>query len=324
MSGGLERAWQWRERREDLKRSQALRVFHGPGEGKGLFQFFAVDRFKDHYWVTEWQNKLLKSESSQVLSSIVQFYRSKGAVSIVGISRPERGVAPLSHLFSGSWPDQDSLVVKENNCQYLIRLKETRHPGLFLDHEPLRRWLSTGAMRGLSLLNTFAYTGSLSVAASVGGAKHVTTLDLSNNTVEWAKKNSELNAIASSTQTFLSGDVFDWLPRFKRRQQTFDCIILDPPSFSHGKNNRFSTAKDLVPLHELAFQLLTPHGMLVTSINSAQVERDKYESEILKAAARSGLKEKLTIVEEISLPETFPTVLGNKRDRYLKGWILRT
>jgi 23S rRNA (cytosine1962-C5)-methyltransferase len=315
----LELAWQWRERLGYFQKTQALRVFHGSGEGSGDEQNFAVDFFSDHYWVTEWQNSLSPQRSEKVLNDIVSFYRQKGARSIVGLSRPEKGVAPESRVFWGT-PTAGRFEVSEGPCKILIQLEKTRHPGLFLDHEPLRRWLIQNS-KGWRVLNTFAYTGSLSVAAGVGGAQEVTTLDLSKATLQWAKENFILNGLPEACQKILGGDVFEYFPRLKRERKQFDCIILDPPSFSHGKAGRFSTSQDLKKLHALAMDVLAEDGILITSINSANVSHKKYEADVLAAALEKKME--FQVVRQIDLPETFPTRLGQSDDRYLKGWILR-
>ncbi|MCM2323416.1 MAG: class I SAM-dependent methyltransferase, partial [Oligoflexia bacterium] len=197
----------------------------------------------------------------------------------------------------------------------------TRHPGLFLDHAPLRQWLRRRA-RDWRVLNTFAYTGSLSVAAGAGGARQVTTLDLARPAIQWAEENWRLNGFSDERARFIAGDVFEWLPRLKREGQTFDCVILDPPSFSHGKKGNFSTSKDLPRLHALALELLAPGGTLVTSINSAQVSWARFERDVAEAARER--RRELEVLAQIDLPETFPTRLGAAQDRYLKGWILRS
>ncbi len=317
----LERAWKLRENSEIFKAAQALRMFHGPGEGSGGLEHFAIDRFGDHYWVTEWQ------VNTGIRSQLVSFLRSKGALSVVGLSRPERGVAPESETWFGI-PPAGRFEVREGELRFLIQFVATRHPGLFLDHQPLRQWLVQN-VRGLRVLNTFAYTGSLSVAAAKGGAASVTTLDLSKPSIEWAKENAELNGFGDVDLKWISGDVFEWLPRLKKTGARFDCVILDPPSFSHGKKSgkgsagagSFSTAKDLERLHTLALDLLDQGGYLVTSINSANISWQKYESDVLRAAVK--LKMQLNVVSQIDLPTTFPTRLGQLADRYLKGWILR-
>jgi len=308
----------------------AVRVFHGPGEGSGDLQHFAVDRFNDHYWVTQWDHPGFTPARERVQQqTIVQFLREKGALSVVGLGRPQRGVAPQAEVWWGESPDQP-IIVREGQLNFWIRLRETRHPGLFLDHYPLRQWLLSHS-RGLRVLNGFAYTGSLSLAAAAGGAQSVTTLDLSKPSIQWAQENFELNGFQGESYRFIAGDVFEWLPRLRRSARTsgltqksegvFDCVILDPPSFSHGKKGNFSTAKDLTQLHKLALDLLAPGGFLVTSINSANVSWQKFEGDLLSAAREQSID--LQILRAMDLPETFPTRLGHSTDRYLKGWILR-
>jgi 23S rRNA (cytosine1962-C5)-methyltransferase len=314
---GLDAAWKWREKLCVSQQSEAYRVFYGPGEGAGDSRFFAIDRFADHYWITEWEGG--GGTREEFKRHLIRFLKSQGAQSIVGLNRPEKGVAPESIAWEGV-PPVGKIKIMEFGIPFWIQLTQTRHPGLFLDHAPLRAWLKA-QMKGLRVLNTFSYTGSLSIAAGIGGASHVTTLDLSKTAIDWAKENWTLNQLAEDSGRFITGDVFDWLVRMKRQNETFDCIVLDPPSFSHGKKGNFSTLKDLEKLHGLAMDLLSSDGFLITSINSANIARKKYESDVFTAAKKRGMK--FQIVRQIDLPETFPTELGEESDRYLKGWILR-
>lgn len=315
----LEQAWSWRQTMGIFRGdAQALRVFHGPGEGRGGLEWFAIDQFGKNYWVTEWENLGKGPRNGDLIrKEIILFLQKKEAKSVVGLSRPAKGIAPESELWLGEMPT-GHWEVQEAQLKFQIQFEKTRHPGLFLDHEPLRRWLSTRC-QGMTVLNGFAYTGSLSVAAAAGGAKKVTTLDLSKVYINWAKENFSLNGFSEADHRFIAGDVFEWLPRLKREKEQYDCVILDPPSFSHGNKGRFSTAKDLEKLHSLALDVLAPQGILVTSINSSNISWAKYEAEILAASKGRAWK----ILRQIDLPETFPTPLGQASDRYLKGWVLQ-
>jgi len=299
-----------REKSGIFSSSEAVRVFHGPGEGSGALRSVAIDRFGEHYWVTEWEKTI-------ALPEIRDFLQSRGARTAVHVLRPLKGVPADAEAFLGE-PPEGRLTVREGSAAFRIQLLKTKHPGLFLDHAPLREWLLANA-RDLSILNTFSYTGSLSVAAGLGGASQVTTLDLSKPVLEWAKENWETNRLDSRKAEFIFGDYFDWLQRLEKKKRLFDCVIVDPPSFSRTKQGSFSTAKDLERLHEAAFGVLAPGGILVTSINSANVTRKKYFYDIHSAAKTRSRK--LDILREIELPPTFP--VKTAEDRYLKGWILK-
>jgi len=317
----LEAAWAWREKEGLLARTEAIRVFYGPGEGSGAWAQIAIDKFANHFWVTEWEGRAEKPLTDAQKGELKAFLESKGANSAVFLGRPQKDIAPEAVPFLGEPPAERFAVSEDYGGKVWIKLKGVRHPGLFLDHLPLRHWLKANS-RGLRALNTFAYTGSLSVACGLGGAEHVTTLDLSRATVEWAEDNWKLNELDPARGRFIYGDVFEWLPRLKREGAKFDLVILDPPSFSRGKKGNFSTQKDLEKLHGLAMDLLAPGGFLITSINSANVSWKKYESDV-QAAARAR-KLKFAVVSKFDLPPTFPTRPGRPEDRYLKGWILKS
>ncbi|HNL92137.1 MAG TPA: class I SAM-dependent methyltransferase, partial [Pseudomonadales bacterium] len=167
----------------------------------------------------------------------------------------------------------------------------------------------------------------LSVAAALGGAAHVTTLDLSKATMRWAQENGELNGLCDDRARWIAGDVFEWLPRLKReivqgKQTAFDMVIADPPSFSRGEKGVFSTAKDLTVLHVSLLDVLAPNGLLVTSINSAQISWAQYEKDLLQAAQQRQCH--LQVLQRLEQPASFPNWLHEQADeRYLKGFILR-
>jgi 23S rRNA G2069 N7-methylase RlmK/C1962 C5-methylase RlmI len=332
MIAELQSAWDRRQERGLLAELGSLRVFHGPGEGSGPLANVSIDRFfvsdtVAHYWVTEWESER-GARQPFPLAVIRDFLASRGAVSAIALLRPEKGIPAEPRSILGT-PPEGRFLALEAGIAFRIQLLGARHPGLFLDHFPLRRWLRARS-KGLEVLNTFSYTGSLSVAAGLGGAKQVTTLDLSGATTAWAEENWLANGLALERARFIAGDYFEWLPRLKREGRRFDLVITDPPSFSRSKRGMFSTSnsKDLRKLHAAAFSVLNPGGVLVTSINSANVSWERYADEVLAAATEAGLASAdLEVLSRIDLPETFPTRLRNflarDEERYLKGWILR-
>lgn len=316
----FESAWNLRERLGLFESSEAFRIFHGPGEGNFESRLCAVDRFSHHYWITQWEEHESRVYHQKTLEkNLIHFLEGKGAKSAVKVVRPHNGLSSEAVLLFGKAP-KSRFPVTENGVQFWIQFQNTRHPGLFLDHEPLRSWLRKQT-RGLSILNTFAYTGSLSVAGALGQASEITTLDLSRSAIEWAKENFLLNGLEPQENRWIIGNVFEWLPRFKKEKKKFDCIIIDPPSFSRAGHGNFSTAKDLQKLHGIALELLVEKGYLITSINSAKISWQKFEMDVFKAAKSQN--KNLAILKQIDLPESFPTPLGKNEIRYLKGWILQ-
>lgn len=266
-------------------------------------------------WVSLWDLEL--DRVAQDLKSCFESLRTQGVVGAVTQSRKAEANLPHSHAFWGEIPSS-GWVTREGGLKFEIRFKDLKHPGLFLDHAPLRSWLLKNSS-GLRVLNTFAYTGSLSVASGVGGARETLTLDLSKTTLDWAKRNWELNGLSRESAKFYAEDVLAWLPREARRvgegkSKPFDLIILDPPSFSRSKNGVFSTAKDTIALHRAAFGAVAPGGLIATSINSDSISARKFAFEVAEAAKLENGR--LEFVHEIQAPEPF-------RPDHVKGAIYR-
>lgn len=162
-------------------------------------------------------------------------------------------------------------VVHENGLQFWVNLTDYLDTGLFLDHRPLRKKVR-GLSEGKTVLNLFSYTGSFSVYAVAGGAKHVTTVDLSNTYLDWAKDNFTLNGFDWKQHTFIKTDAKAWLAEAASKQ--FDIIILDPPTISRSKmaDTKFDVQLDQTELINNALRLLKPGGILYFSTNFRDFE----------------------------------------------------
>ena len=187
-------------------------------------------------------------------------------------------------------------IIEEGGCKLLVNFEDYLDTGLFLDHRPIRLLIQKQA-KGKRFLNLFAYTGSATVHAAMGGAKSTTTVDMSNTYINWAKKNMALNA-NEGTHEFIQADCLEWLAtEAQLANRQYDLIFLDPPTFSNSKRMEavFDIQIDHVQLINNAISLLSPGGVLYFSTNFRRFKIDKL--------ALSDL-----IVEDISaatIPEDF-------------------
>ncbi|EGW20955.1 bifunctional 23S rRNA (guanine(2069)-N(7))-methyltransferase RlmK/23S rRNA (guanine(2445)-N(2))-methyltransferase RlmL [Methylobacter tundripaludum] len=187
-------------------------------------------------------------------------------------------------------------IIEEGGCKLLVNFEDYLDTGLFLDHRPIRMLIQKQA-KDKSFLNLFAYTGSATVHAAMGGAKSTTTVDMSNTYINWAKKNMALNANEGAHE-FIQADCLEWLAaEAQLANRHYDLIFLDPPTFSNSKRMDavFDIQNDHVQLINNAISLLSPGGVLYFSTNFRRFKIDKQ--------ALSDL-----IVEDISaatIPEDF-------------------
>ena len=142
----------------------------------------------------------------------------------------------------------------------------------FLDHRLLRLKFETLSPE-TRFLNCFCYTASASVHAALAGA-WTTNIDLSNTYLDWAQENFRLNDLDLSKHQFIQLDCLDW---FRRTNDRFEVIFLDPPSFSNSK--RMTDTLDIQRDHEqlirAAMHLLNPKGRLYFSTNFRQFKLSK-------------------------------------------------
>lgn len=162
--------------------------------------------------------------------------------------------------------------VNEPPFKFLINLERYLDTGLFLDHRPLRQYLYKNS-QGKKVLNLFCYTGSLSVAAAMGGGT-VTSIDMSNTYLQWAYENFLLNKLNPKEHVFYQADVLKELEVRKDQGELFDLIVLDPPSFSNSK--RMEEDLDIERDHPIlirnSMNLLAPEGTLFFSTNKRKFE----------------------------------------------------
>ncbi len=160
-------------------------------------------------------------------------------------------------------------IIKEGGLSFIINLSDYLDTGLFLDHRPLRARVHAEA-KGKRVLNLFAYTGSFSVHAAAGGASLVTTVDLSNTYLDWAKRNLAANGFTGAAYPTIRDDVRDFLAGMGGKKETWDIIVADPPTFSNSKafSVDFDVNVDWPALVTACLGVLAKDGVLYFSTNS--------------------------------------------------------
>jgi 23S rRNA (guanine2445-N2)-methyltransferase / 23S rRNA (guanine2069-N7)-methyltransferase len=157
------------------------------------------------------------------------------------------------------------MVVEEGGSSLLVNLDDYLDTGLFLDHRPTRMRIRAESS-GRDVLNLFAYTGAFSVHAAAGGARSTTTVDLSQTYLDWARSNLDLNGFPSTRHAIFRADVLSWLDETR---ETFDLVVVDPPTFSNSKrmDGVFDVQRDHGRLLEKVARVTRPGGIVYFSTN---------------------------------------------------------
>jgi 23S rRNA (cytosine1962-C5)-methyltransferase len=154
-------------------------------------------------------------------------------------------------------------------------------------------------MQGKTILNTFAYTGSLGVAALAGGARRVTQHDLNRQFLNVAKTSYTLNGFPIQKKDFIAADFFTLVSRLKRTGESFDCVIIDPPFFSTTSKGKVDQVNESARLINKVRPLINDGGILIAINNALYVGGQEY-MQTLETLCKDGY---LKIRELIPVPQ---------------------
>jgi 23S rRNA (cytosine1962-C5)-methyltransferase len=233
---------------------------------------FIVDVYKDYAVVFEKRDDEIDAEKFDhfnfIISAVKNVLKIPEEKVIIKSRFKQKGTTQYEKLEEKN----EFFPVKEYQAEFLVNLYDYLDTGLFLDHRPMRQTIFKES-KGKKVLNLFSYTGSVSVMAALGGAKHVTSVDMSATYQDWAKRNFEHNKISLKEHNFIVQSALDYL---EKAQAKFDLIFLDPPTFSNSKKmtEDFEVEKDQIALVKNCLRILNPDGVLYFSNNKRKFRID--------------------------------------------------
>jgi 23S rRNA (cytosine1962-C5)-methyltransferase len=230
------------------------------------------------------------------------------------------GAAPQGRVLWGAEPPE-RIGIEEHGMRLLVDVRRGQKTGTFLDQRENRalvRHLAPGRARAL---NCFSYTGGFSVAAALGGARHVESVDQDADAIALARENFRANGLDPSLHGFRVGDVFDALAACKREGRRYDLLVLDPPAFAKSQRAVEGALAGYASLHRAALAVLAPGGLLVTASCSARVSAEEFQDAVKEAAFK--VRVELQLVDERRQPPDHPVSPQFKEGRYLKLFVYR-
>ena len=195
--------------------------------------------------------------------------------------RQLEGLSQEDEVIYGAMPD--TLIIEENNTQFLLNAVDGQKTGWFYDHRNSRAQLAKLA-KDQRVLDLFSYSGAWGIPAATAGATEVTCVDSSESALALAENSAQLNNVKDKMK-FVRSDVFEFLKQARENHEHYDIIVLDPPALVKRKKDFKAGYEAYRRLNHLALQVLSKNGILVSASCSHHLSKANLH-EILRSSAR--------------------------------------
>lgn len=320
----LRYAWDYRKSVLDETDLSCCRVIFGEADS---FPGLTVDRFND-ILVVQVLSLGIEQRKELLLPLLVRILREDGQT-ISGVYerndvalREKEGMTEFKGWFpipGEETPASTITEIVENGVRYRVDFENGQKTGFFLDQKYNRRAVGRLA-QGKTVLDCFTHTGSFALNAALGGAKHVTAVDVSESAVKMARQNAELNGL-TDRMDFKAANVFDLLPQLAEQPRQYDFIILDPPAFTKSRKTIKNAMTGYKEINCRAMKLLPRGGYLATCSCSHFAYEDLFLKMLRDAAADAGVQ--LRQIEARQQCADHPILWGVPETNYLKFYLFQ-
>ena len=204
-------------------------------------------------------------------------------------------------------------TIYDADITFEVDLFEGQKTGFFLDQRENRRVVRKFA-EGAEVLDVFTNDGGFALNALYGGARSAIMIDASKEALHRAERNAQLNTF--SEYSLVAADAFDTLDQMVESKESFDLVVLDPPSFTKSRKNLPGALKAYKRLNKLGLELLRNGGFLATASCSHHVSEEDFLQSVHQAALAAGCQ--LRMIHKSSQPFDHPVLLAMPETSYLK------
>ena len=320
----LQYAWDYRKTvmQDDIS---CCRIIFGEADG---FPGLTVDRFSD-LLVTQTLSIGMERVKDIIFPALVELLRQDGQ-EIRGIfERNDVAIRELEgmaqnkgwYVLPGETPPESPVTeICENGVSYAVDVENGQKTGFFLDQKYNRLAVARLA-RGKRVLDCFTHTGSFALNAALGGAAHVTAVDVSASAIEMARQNARRNGL-EDRMDFITADVFDLLPELAAQGKApYDFIILDPPAFTKSRKTVDSAQRGYKEINLRALKLLPRGGYFATASCSHFMPSELFVKMLRSAALDAGVE--LRQIEARQQAPDHPILWNVPETDYLKFYIFQ-
>ena len=320
----LQYAWDYRKTvmGDDIS---CCRIIFGEADG---FPGLTVDRFSD-LLVTQTLSIGMERVKDIIFPALVELLRQDGQ-EIRGIfERNDVAIRELEgmaqnkgwYVLPGETPPESPVTeIRENGVYYAVDVENGQKTGFFLDQKYNRLAVARLA-KGKRVLDCFTHTGSFALNAALGGAAHVTAVDVSASAIEMAQQNARRNGL-EDRMDFITADVFDLLPELAAQGKApYDFIILDPPAFTKSRKTVDSAQRGYKEINLRALKLLPRGGYFATASCSHFMPSELFVKMLRSAALDAGVE--LRQIEARQQAPDHPILWNVPETDYLKFYIFQ-
>ena len=307
----IEECWKYRK---TLGYTENCRLVFG--EADSMPQLI-IDKFNDHFVLQTLALGIDKWKPA-IVDAIKKVFTPKGIYEKNDV--PVRELEGLSQQKGFlSEPFKTDIIIRENGLNFHVDLENGQKTGYFLDQQDNRRSIRN-IVRGADVLGAFTYTGTFEIHAAHFGAKSVLGLDISENAVQQATRNAELNGLEKICH-FETANAFDKLKQWSNEKRQYDVVMLDPPAFTKSREMIQKAIAGYKEINLRGMKLIKPGGFLVTSSCTSLVKADLF-LQIIEMAAKDA-RRKLRQVVFQSQSADHPVIWGMENTQYLKFLIVQ-
>lgn len=286
------------------------------GEADSLPQLI-IDKFND-YFVIQTLALGIDVWKPAIVKALNKLFQPKGIYERNDVPVRELEGLPQQKGFL-SEPFDTSIIVRENGLQFLADIENGQKTGYFLDQQDNRRAIQH-IVKDADVLGAFTYTGTFEIHAAHYGARSVMGLDISENAIQQATRNAELNRVQDICR-FETANAFDVLKRWANEGKQYDVVMLDPPAFTKSRETLQKAITGYKEINLRGMKLLRPGGFLVTSSCTNLVNAELFLQVIGMAAKDARRKLRQVVFQTQSADH--PVIWAIENTQYLKFLIVQ-
>lgn len=286
------------------------------GEADGLPQLI-IDKFND-YFVIQTLALGIDNWKPAIVNALNRVFQPKGIYERNDVPVRELEGLPQHKGFLSA-PFDTKIIIRENGLQFHVDIENGQKTGYFLDQQDNRRAIRH-IVKDADVLGAFTYTGTFEIHAAHYGARSVLGLDISENAVQQANKNAELNGL-SGTCRFEAANAFDVLKQWGKDGRQYDVVMLDPPAFTKSRATIEKAITGYKEINLRGMKLVRSGGFLVTSSCTSLVDTDLF-LKIIDMAAKD-VRRKIRQVTFQTQSSDHPIIRGMENTQYLKFLIVQ-